>query len=217
MKEVRKSFVVYRSYVEAIQTMEPVDQVKMWNAIADFALDDKEPELSGALKGFWLLIRPGIDSNIKKYEGGRKGKEDGKKGGRPPKTPRDDNDNVNDNVNENVNDNVNGKNNPIETPSKPLHPDFLNKNNFSDLFSDWKNHFESRARTELTQVILKHQSDDLFTKSNGDLNTAAAIIRQAIQTGNTAFITLQKKSPNGKTAKLATGAEIAADTIGTTR
>ncbi len=92
---------------------------------------------------------------------------------------------------------------------------FLSEKNFSDLFTDWKDHFESRAKTELTPVILKHQSAALFTKSNGDLNTAAAIIRQAIETGNKTFITLQKINSHGQTAKLATADEHANDVIPT--
>ena len=87
-----------------------------------YALDKKEPELTGFAKVLWKLIKPQIDANWVRFENGCKGGEHGFKGGAPmgnknaekkqpqnnPKTT------PNENVNVNVNGNENGKNNPTD-------------------------------------------------------------------------------------------------------
>jgi len=87
---MKESFVFYRSFIDAIRTLPEGDQLILFNAIADFALDQKEPEIEGTIKGFWMLIRPNIEANNKRYENGKKGAEHGIKGGRPKKqeTPK---------------------------------------------------------------------------------------------------------------------------------
>ncbi|GAP70585.1 hypothetical protein BA6E_12517 [Bacteroidales bacterium 6E] len=87
---MKESFVFYRSFIDAIRTLPEGDQLILFNAIADFALDQKEPEMEGTIKGFWMLIRPNIEANNKRYENGKRGAEHGIKGGRPKKqeTPR---------------------------------------------------------------------------------------------------------------------------------
>jgi len=85
MKDRKESFVFYRSFIDAIRTLPESDQLFLFNAIADFALDQKEPDLNGTAKGFWMLIRPNIEANNKRYENGKKGAEHGIKGGRPKK------------------------------------------------------------------------------------------------------------------------------------
>ena len=117
----RESFVFYRSFFEAIEDVEPKDQLPIYRAIAMYALDKKEPKLAGFGKVLWRLIKPQIDANWTKFENGCKGAEHGRKGGAPAgnknaekKQPRNNGKttpNVNDNV-LNENENENGKNNP---------------------------------------------------------------------------------------------------------
>ena len=112
----RDSFVFYRSYRDALRTLPKRDQLNALNAVMDYALDGEDPEVSGSASGMFMLIKPQIDANNRKYENGRKGAQYGVKGGRPknPKeTPSEPlanpketpNVNVNVNVNDNVNDN----------------------------------------------------------------------------------------------------------------
>lgn len=110
---MRDSFVFYRSFAEAIRELEPEDRVAIIDILIDYALDGKEPNATGAVKGMFLLIKPQIDANNKRYDNGRKG-------GRPATKPKpnenqmetntkpNENENENVNVNENVNENVNG-------------------------------------------------------------------------------------------------------------
>jgi hypothetical protein len=127
-KEV-ESFVVYKSFYEAIKNLDnPQDQLKLYDSMFDYCLYGVEPFLTGVCKIMWTLIKPQLDSNIKR-------RKDSKLGGAPkgnsnarkqPKTTIVDlennhrlnqkqpnvNDNVNDNVNEN--NNVNAKENEIQ-------------------------------------------------------------------------------------------------------
>ena len=130
MEKEIESFVVYKSFYEAIKDLDnPQDQLKLYNSMFNYCLYGEDPVLTGVCKIMWTLIKPQLDSNIKR-------REDGKKGGAPkgnsnakkqPKTTivdsennhrlitKQPNENVNDNVNVNVNDNVNvNKNENLE-------------------------------------------------------------------------------------------------------
>lgn len=124
---MRDSFVFYRSFYEAIAELPDADLASCFRAIADYALNDVEPDTPGIAKTVFRMAKPQIDANTKRYQNGTKG-------GRPKgeEKPNDNqnetkpkpsnnhtvtkpepnvNDNVNDNVNVNENENVNDKNN----------------------------------------------------------------------------------------------------------
>lgn len=116
----RDSFIFYRSFWESIKLVPEDVQLQLFRAIVFYALDGEIPtEINDICKSLFLLIKPQIDANNKKFLNGSKGKEFGALGGRPKKenpneTPTkpqenpNETPNVNDNVNVNVNDNVNG-------------------------------------------------------------------------------------------------------------
>lgn len=123
MTKQRDSFIFYRSFFEAIEEVEAESQLPIYRAIAMYALDKKEPKLTGLGKVLWRLIKPQIDANWQRFENGCKGGEHGFKGGAPmgnqnarkqpqnnPKTTA--NDNVLNVLNENPNEN--GEFNPKE-------------------------------------------------------------------------------------------------------
>lgn len=107
---MRDSFIFYRSFAEAIGSLSNRDRLRLFDALIAYALDDVEPDLSGAARGMFMLIRPQIDANNRRYENGKKGAEHGSKGGRPknPKeTPNEPQENPKETPNENVNGNEN--------------------------------------------------------------------------------------------------------------
>lgn len=125
---MRDSFIFYRSFQKAIDACSQDDQLLIYKAIANYALDRVEPDLSGVAKVCWVLIKPQLDANWKRYDNGCKGGEFGKKGGAPkgnknankgkttPKQPQENptaveittpNNNVNNNLNNNDNSNDN--------------------------------------------------------------------------------------------------------------
>ena len=123
----RDSFVFYSSFAQAANTLGDKARLKLYDSVVKLGLccAESETELNqlcteietslaqnrNVLAQF-LLIKPQIISNFKKFINGTKGKEYGVLGGAPkgnknasknnPKTTPNDNVNVNDNVNDNV-------------------------------------------------------------------------------------------------------------------
>ena len=124
---MKESFIFYRSFYEAIKDLDDKKRLKMFDSITKMALENEEIDnLKGICKQLFILIKPQITANNKRYE-------DGKKGGRPKKEKtsgffekkpnENENVNVNVNKNENVNVNVNGetkKTDPFINPIKTL-------------------------------------------------------------------------------------------------
>ena len=122
---MRDSFIFYRSFFEAAQTLGTRERLKLYDAVFEYALNDTEIELSGPSVGMFKLLKPQLDANNRRFENGRKGgrpkanqtetktkpKQNQKETDRIPNRNPINNVNVNDNVNVNVNDyhhNVNG-------------------------------------------------------------------------------------------------------------
>ena len=66
----RNSFVFYGSFFEAIKELEDKDKGIISYAIMQYGLTGESPKLRGYLKSMFLLIKPQIDANNKKYENG---------------------------------------------------------------------------------------------------------------------------------------------------
>lgn len=74
-----KALLFFSSYYDAIQDLKPMQQLEAYNAIFQYAFYGTEPKLSKTVKPLWTLIKPTIDSSMKK-------RADGSKGGRSKKT-----------------------------------------------------------------------------------------------------------------------------------
>lgn len=122
---MKESFIFYRSFYDAIEELDDKKRLKMYDSIVKLALKNEENEkLSGICKQLFILIKPQITANNKRYE-------DGRKGGRPKKEKtsgffsKKPNENVNVNVNVNENENVN-ENVEVFENKKDLDPFFEN-------------------------------------------------------------------------------------------
>lgn len=126
----RDSFIFYRSFKDAISDLPNNEKLAVYDAIAEYALNYTEPELTGIAKTIWKLIKPQLEANWRRFQNGCKGKEHGVKGGNPnfakgksnPYYPKDNPDitpkitpKITPNVNDNVNDNDNVNNNNISS------------------------------------------------------------------------------------------------------
>ncbi len=69
----RESMVFYRSFYEAIKSLEPVQQAEVYGAIFEFGLNGIEPEMSGLAKAIFTLVKPQIVANNARYFNGQKG------------------------------------------------------------------------------------------------------------------------------------------------
>lgn len=122
---MRDSFVFYRSFFESFSDLSKKDKLALFDALCNYALNDVEPELTGAPSAMFKLLKPQVDANNRRYE-------NGKKGGRPKQNqtetkPKPNNNQnrtkVKPNVNENVNVNVNGNGNGNGVGSQANAPD----------------------------------------------------------------------------------------------
>lgn len=105
----RDSFIFYRSFYDAINELPKENQADTYSAIAKYALDQEETELTGISKAIFSLVKPQLDANYKKYENGKqkKSKTEANNKQKRSKTGTNVNVNVNENVNDNENANVN--------------------------------------------------------------------------------------------------------------
>jgi hypothetical protein len=69
----RNSFVFYRSFKDSLKDLSNEDKLIMYEAICDYSLDKKEPQLTGFPSALFTLIRPNLDANLKRWQNGLKG------------------------------------------------------------------------------------------------------------------------------------------------
>lgn len=126
----RDSFIFYRSFFLATKPLKKNEKAELFDAICNYALDQKEINLKPMAKAMFSLIRPQLQANYTKFLNGKKPKQDRSEPQandkqNESKSEGNVNDNVNDNVNViNVNDNVN--NNDVLVYSKEVHDCYLN-------------------------------------------------------------------------------------------
>ena len=107
------SMVFYESFYRGIDDIAERDQLNLYKAIFNYAFYDIEPELDGPARGFFAVIKPQIDANVRRRMNGARGGRPSKTYGLDNKKPMvSDNENrrlknekANGNVNVNVNDN----------------------------------------------------------------------------------------------------------------
>ena len=70
----RDSFIFYRSFYESIKEIPEGEQLKVYKAITEYALNQNEVELTGIAKAIFTLIKPQLDANYQKFLNGKKAK-----------------------------------------------------------------------------------------------------------------------------------------------
>ena len=109
---MRDSFIIYRSFYEAICDLDADSQAQVFKAICEYSLNFKEIELTGVAKTIFRLIKPQLDANNKRYENGKQPKTKPEKSETEAKEKQNESETeANKNVNDNVNDNDNKNNN----------------------------------------------------------------------------------------------------------
>ena len=109
--DLRDSVVFYRSFYDAIKNIPEVDQLKVYTAIMEYAMNDVQPEIDGIALAIFLLVKPQIDANNKRYENGKKPKVKQNISKSEANVNVKENEKENVNVKENEKENVNVKEN----------------------------------------------------------------------------------------------------------
>jgi hypothetical protein len=73
-EQKRDSFIIYRSFYEAILDLPKESQTKVWEAICEYSLNFKDIELSGIESTIFKLIKPNLEANRRKFINGKKAK-----------------------------------------------------------------------------------------------------------------------------------------------
>ena len=74
---IRDSFVFYKSFLDAIECFPDEVQIVLYKAVTGYALNGIEPQLNGAEKGVWALIKPQLDASINRRDLATNGKKRG--------------------------------------------------------------------------------------------------------------------------------------------
>lgn len=72
MEGKKESFIFYRSFFEALQDLKDKERLKVYDAICELALNEKDTKLTGFSKTVFTLIKPQVLSNTQKYKNGKK-------------------------------------------------------------------------------------------------------------------------------------------------
>ena len=154
----KDSFIVYRSFFDAIEPLTEADQLALLKQIFEFGLNHKELQLEPLPNAMFKLIKPQLEANHKRWISGNKG-------GRP-KTLEDvkitkgkpnhnqtitkAEPNKNKNVNKNKNKNVNNNNNidtfvPNDASIEAVNSVYPNCN-INSLIDDFKDQALNRSK-----------------------------------------------------------------------
>lgn len=120
----RNSIVFYRSFFEAMKELDATTKSQVFDAIMEFSFSANEIELNGIAKTVFILIKPQLQANMRRYENGMKPK-------RKQANEKQDESKQQTNVNDNENENVNAKKKErFVAPSLEEVEQFFSENNF---------------------------------------------------------------------------------------
>lgn len=71
---MRDSVLFYRSFYDALKNIPDDDRLRVYDAIMEYSMYDVEPDLDGTSLAVFLLVKPQIDANNKRYANGCKAK-----------------------------------------------------------------------------------------------------------------------------------------------
>lgn len=71
---MRDSVLFYRSFYDALKNIPPEERLKVYDSIMEYGMYDRDPDLDGVALAIFLLAKPQIDANNKRYENGCRAK-----------------------------------------------------------------------------------------------------------------------------------------------
>lgn len=221
----RESFVVYKSFVDAIGMLPREQQLECYEALFKYGFEGIEETHEGAVSMFMALVKPQIDKNNQRYEngtrGGRpKGEEKKPNNNQTETKPKPNNNqtetkaepnvNVNDNVSVNDNDNVSVSvsENDNESVSENVslsesEADALRERASHELWRSFKvqSAFDrfAKHREQMGRPITDEGLiwDRIFELAGDDEKTAVGIFNQAIENGYYSLAPLKAKPKTG--------------------
>ena len=176
----KQSFVFYRSFYEVGKKLSPEDKVLFYEGICDYGFNGIEPQFKGTLEMLWMLIKPQMTANIKRYQNGKKGgapkgntnakkqhettlKQPSKTTETTKNNQKQPNDNVNVNVNVNDNVNVNVNDNKKEIYKEKKQPSFDKENAFIEFWKCYPRKVnKSKAKDKFMSICKSKKMFDII-------------------------------------------------------
>ncbi len=153
MKPIKRdSFIFYKSFHEATKHLPDTERLEVFDALFLYAIEGIESELSGITNSIFVLIKPQIDANNKRFKNGKNGGRPKAYKGKPKpnqsRTKAEPNDNVN--VNVNVNENI-----PPNSPEGKtlVVPDFVDADTWNDFVKHRGKNFSTLAATRIINSL----------------------------------------------------------------
>lgn len=204
---MRESFIIYKSFIDAGREIKnKVDRLSFYESIFQFALTGEEIPLEGVSKAMFMLVKPQLLANQKRYENGNKG-------GKPPtETPpkTEPNPNLdatkpepNKNKNKNINKNLNK--NKTEECEDSLDSDEISKTDFEialDAFYEMRIKIKKPA-TEFAKKLILSQLDKLAP--NDDSLKIELLNQSILNSWQDIYPLKNKTNTNGTTKQHSTG------------
>jgi len=81
-------FTFFRSYYESAQHLNDDDQAVFYKLIMDYMFTGLEPKLDGHLMGFWLLVKPNLDTSKSRAKAGQTKSKPNQKRNKPKSKPK---------------------------------------------------------------------------------------------------------------------------------
>ena len=126
----RDSFVIFKNWVDAIDTLPEENRYETFKALADYGLSGQMPEnISQITRALLCSFSAGVERNLERYQANV---ENGKKGGRPKKIKKDCNKDKN---LEETCDNLKTEQNP-EKPNETEQNPTITQKNLTDTDTD---------------------------------------------------------------------------------
>lgn len=196
---MKDSVVFYKSFRDAIKELPKEDQLKVYDAIFDYAFDGSELDGAGVASAVFKLIKPQIDANEKRWRNGQKGGRPSQKNNQDETKPKPKNNqdetkpepNVNDNVNENVNVNDNTPLTP-QRETEVVVSGYFNDPELDKSFSDYVDYRQKMN----SPVDFQRTQKKLYDMAKGDKKTMIAILEQSLSQGYKGLYEL--KQPRAK-------------------
>lgn len=150
----RDTYIFYRSFYEAISELPEENQLDIYKSIAEYSLNFKEPKLSGISKTIWILIKPQLDANNKRFMNGKTPKKKSKPEAKPKQKVSKPEAN---------NNNNNNNNNNYTTTNKFL--DWFN--NQKKKFTGKNGNFKGLSKTDVNNLkkLMKDYNQDDFNNA----------------------------------------------------
>lgn len=138
----RESILFYRSFYEVSKSLPEDEGNKFLKGLLEYAFYGIEPEFEGVSASFFMLIRPQIDANNRKFE-------NGKKGGRPKKGETD---------------SVNGSEDEVRPETEKTDETQIN----TEVIGDSKTEKKPKENQNETKTKPKENQKETKTKPNGN-------------------------------------------------